>query len=328
MSTSGVYNFSITRDNIIRDAMLNIGRLASGEMPTPEEISDCSYKLNTMVKQWQADFDFAPGLRAWTRTRADLVLSSNKGVYYLGPTGDNWMGGLSSNPNLNYARSVLTTATAGGSAILTVGVGNTGVFTANDYAVVQLTNGDTFSSTVQSINAGAGTITLNNTLPSNANSGNYVWNYTTKDPRPSKILNVLLRDNNLNDTPISEMTLETYELLPSKVSPTYLSDPSMFYYEPQLGNGVIYFDMYGALDVTKTVHIVYYREIQDFVNPSDNPEFSKEWYDALGWGLSKRICPMFQSTWTQEMEDNFQDSLMIARRANRAKTEIYFVPYR
>ena len=326
MTTSGTYAFTMTRDDIVREAMLNIGKIGQTEAPTAQETTDCSRKLNLIVKQWMGKADFAPGLKMWTRQRGDLFLSSTQNTYSLGPSGDNWAGGITvAQPNgATYAQTQLTAGAAAGQPTFTVGVGNTASFTVGDFVVVQVSSGDIFSSAVLSINAGAGTVTLNSNLASAANTGAWVFNYTTKAQRPLQLVTAILRDSTYNDTPLDYMTVETYEQLPNKVMPTFLSDPTAIYYEPQLGNGRLYLDCGGAQDVSKHLHIVYLRPIQDFNNPLDNPEYSAEWYRALCWGLSREIAPMFNAPWTQEMNDIFNDALATAREVNPETTEFYF----
>jgi hypothetical protein len=326
MATSGTYTFTVTRDDIIREAMLNIGKIGQTESPTAQETTDCNRKLNLIVKQWMGKPDFAPGLKMWSRQRGDLFLSSTHGQYALGTTGDNWAGGIAvTQPNGNtYFANQLIAAAASGQPTLSFGVGDTSNYTAGDFIVVQLTSGDIFSSTILSINGGAGTVTMNANLPSGAANGNFVFNYTTKAQRPLQLVTAILRDTNNNDTPLDYMTAETYEQLPNKTALTFLSDPTAIYYEPQLTNGQLYLDCGGAQDVTKHLHIVYLRPIQDFNNPLDNPEYSQEWYRALCWGLSREICPMFNAVWTKEMESLFNDSVSIAREVNPETTEFYF----
>ena len=81
MATSGTYSFGVTKYDIIRQAMLNIGKLDPVEAPTAEEMDDCSRLLNMMCKQWMGKTDFAPGLKVWTRKRGHLLLSNTTGAY-------------------------------------------------------------------------------------------------------------------------------------------------------------------------------------------------------------------------------------------------------
>ncbi len=338
MALSNVFSFSITATDCIREAMLNIGAIGESEVPTAQEFADCQRKLNMMIKQWMGTQDFAPGLKMWTRARGDLFLSSTKGVYQLGPTGDNWAGGCAALPSQNFGTDQLTATTASGSAVLTTGVGSTSNFTVGDFVVLQVSTGDIFSSAIASINAGAGTVTMNAVLPTGVTAavGAYVWNYTIKGQRPLAILTGSLRDANANDTPLNVMTLQDYEYLPNKAQSTYLGDPTAWYYESQIGSqqyspiitggGQLYTDVGGAQDVTKQLHFVYLRPTMDIVNPGDSFEYPQQWYRPLCWGLSKEICPMFDAEWTADMEQNLQDSLAMARQADPGTTSLHFQP--
>lgn len=320
MSTSGTFSFTVTRDDLVREAMLNIGRLGQTETPTSQETTDISRKLNMMVKQWQGRQDFAPGLKMWTRQRGDLFISQTQYQYGLGPTGDQWAGGVATSTTLNYQMDQLTSAAA--AAATTLYVNTISNYTANDYLVIQLDSGDIFTTTVQTV--GSTFITIPTAMPSSAGGNNYLFNYTTKAQRPLEIVTALLRDVNSNDIPMNKMTLETYEALPNKTSPTFLSDPQAFYYEAQLTNGQLYLDVGGAQDVTKVVHIVYLQEVMDFDNPLDNPEYPQEWYMALAWGLTKQIAPMFNVPFTPDMDKNYMEAVAMARQSNPETTEFYF----
>lgn len=339
MALSNSFSFSMTATDAVREAMLNIGAIGESEVPTAQEFTDCLRKCNMLVKQWMGKQDFAPGLKMWTRQRGDLFISSTQGVYQLGPTGDNWAGGCAALPNQNYGSDQLIAVTNSGSAVLNVGVGSTGNYTAGDFIVVQVSTGDIFSSTIASISAGAGTVTMNTVLPSGVTAANgaYIWNYTIKGQRPLAILTAVLRDSDNNDIPLNVMTLEDYEYLPTKTMSTYLGDPTAWYYESQIGSdqytpiisggGRFYTDVGGAQDVTKHIHAVYLRPIMDLVNPGDNFEFPQQWYRPICWGLSKEICAMFDAEWTRDMDQNLSESLGMARQADPETTSMYFNPY-
>lgn len=331
MATSGQYVYTVSRDTLIRGAMLNLGKLGETEAPTPQETTDCANLLNMMVRQWMGRQDFAPGLKMWSRYRGDLLLSSTKGIYTLSPTGDNWAAGVTTplnanEPNLN--ENFLTAAAAQGAAVLSVGSAAAAGFTANDFVVVQLATGDIFSTLCGPVNVGAGTVTIVPALPSPANSGAFVWNYTTKGQPLLEIQSAVLRDSQENDTPLNYMTLQEYEALPTKTQPGYVSDPAAIYHEPQLISGVrsstLYLDVAGAQDVTKQIHIVGLRPLQAFLNPLDNPDFPEDWELPLTLGLSRLIAPMFNAVWTKEMDENLTMALAIARETTPETTAMYF----
>jgi hypothetical protein len=339
VALSNSFSFSMTITDAVREAMLNIGALGESEVPTAQEFTDCQRKANMLVKQWMGKQDFAPGLKMWTRQRGDLFISSTQGVYQLGPTGDNWAGGCAALPNQNYGADQLIAVTNSGSAVLSVGVGSTGNYTVGDFIVVQVSTGDIFSSTIASFSTGAGTVTMSAVLPAGvtAATGANIWNFTIKGQRPLAILTAVLRDSNSNDIPLNVMTLEDYEYLPTKAMPTYLGDPTAWYYESQIGSdqytpiisggGRFYTDVGGAQDVTKHIHCVYLRPIMDLVNPGDNFEFPQQWYRPICWGLSKEICAMFDAEWTKDMEDSLMESLGMARQADPETTSLYFNPF-
>jgi hypothetical protein len=325
MTTSGVYSFSVSRDDIIYESMVNVGALGEGETATAQEVTDCARKLNMIVKQWMGKQDFAPGLKMWTRQRGDLFLLSNRGRYLLGPTGDDWAADVAASAGSTSLQSRLRTNTGIGSVTIDVGMTFITNFNVGDHVVFQLDVGTTCSSSVVTVDTIGGTFTIPaSTLTGNAGAGNYVYNYTTKGQRPLNILTCVLRDAFGNDTPLNRMTLEDYELLPSKGMSSFLSDPTAFYYESQLTNGVLWLDVFGAQDVTKYLHIVWLRPVQDFVNPADTPEYPQQWFRPLTWGLSKEIAPMFDAEWTEDMEDNLNTSLGIAREADSDVSSMYF----
>lgn len=334
MPTSGSWSFTITRDEIIREAMLNVGAIGEAEVPTAQEVTDCARKLNALCKQWMGTQDFAPGLKMWSRQRADLFLSSSKGIYALGPSGDNWAAGVTALTGQNYGQTQLAANAAAAATTINVGTGTGKIanFTAGDFVVFQLNSGDIYSTTVSTVNSGAGTFTIPASgLPSAANLGNYVWNYTTKGQRPEAIVTCILRDITNADTPLDPMTVQDYEVLPTKTMASFLSDPAAYYYEAQLTNGQLYLDIAGAQDVTKHLHMVYVRPVMDFVNPGDNPEYPQQWYRALCWGLSREIAGMFDADWSADMDQNYREAVAMAREAYSETSTFYFqtdaVPY-
>lgn len=337
MALSNTFSFSVVRDDVIREAMLNIGAIGEAEVPTAQEVTDCARKLNMLCKQWMGRQDFAPGLKMWTRQRADLFLSSTNNTYYLGPNGlianaSNWAAGVATLPAEDtYAQQQTTGGTNAGSAVLLF-ANTTSNFTVGDFVVVQTVSGDTFSSTVASISANV-SVTMNAPIPAGNSvaSGAYVWNYTTLGQRPLEIVTCILRDINNNDTPIDTMTVMEYEQLPAKEQVSNTADPTKIYYESQFasgtnvqGPGVLYIDVYGAQDVTKHLHIVYLRPVMDFNNPGDNPEYPQQWFRALSWGLSKEIAPMFDAEWGPTEDANLKDSLAMAREPDSETSPLFF----
>jgi hypothetical protein len=321
MATSGTYSFTVTRDDIIRDAMLNLGHLGEGEGPTPQETVDCARKLNMMVKQWMGKADYAPGLKTWTRRQGYAFLSGTTGQYQIGPNNGKW------------TNSFVQTLASAGSALGTniLYVNSVAGMTVGDNIGVQInqTNSDPqtlFWSTVQSINSTLNQITLTTMLPVSVPVGAVVYDYTTNAQIPVAIETAVLRDSSNEDTILRLMNIEDYQSLPSKTDPTNISDPTAIYVERQLNYSYVFTDCAAANDVTKYLVIEYMEPIQDFNNPLDTPEYPQEWYLALTWGLTRQIAPMFGVNWTQTMQANLTEAVAIARNLNPDTTSIYFQP--
>lgn len=314
MALSGTYTLAVNRDEIIREAMFNIGSLYESEVPSSAEISDCSRKLSMMVKQWQARQDFAPGLKMWNRLRGELYLNSTTGQYQLGSSAMGW--GTTHNQNTTSATALASTSTV----VLTAATG----ITSGDKVGICLDSGALFWTTATL--AGV-TLTLASPLPSQATAGAYVFNYTTTQIRPELIETAVLRDIDFNDIPLNVMTLQDYEFLPTKTAVTNIMDPQAIYYEYGVNAssyGSLFTDAGAAADVTKHIHTVFLSPAMDITNASDNPCFPQSWFLALSWGLAKQICPMFNKQWSPLQQENAMQALAMAQEAFPETTSMYF----
>jgi hypothetical protein len=314
MSTSGTYSFGVSRDDIIRESMLNIKRLDPDETPTPAETNDCARKLNMMCKQWQGKSDFAPGLKTWTRKRGYMLLS-NTGQYTVGPAATGWTNSL--------AIAALSTAAAAGATTLVL---STVVGFATPYNIaVALDSGVMFYTTINGAPAG-NVVTLLAPLPSSASGTSAVFGYQTAAQNIKALETALLRDSTYNDTPLTLMLLATYDQLPTKVDPQNTGDPTALYFEEGIKSSGIFLDIGSAQDLSKYLVITYQEPIQDFVNPLDEPYYSNEWFLALCWGLTEQIAPMFGALWNDKMEQLKNSALAMARNHGAEKSDMYFMP--
>jgi hypothetical protein len=311
MATSNSFNFSVTRDDIIKMAMLFLGQLGEGQTPTPQETQDCSRVLNMIVKQLQGDADFSSGIKQWTRRTGHLFLSNKTGQYNIGPSGDNW------------TNSYVTTSVSTASIGTTLNVVSAAGISTGNYIGIQV-GADLFWTTVNGAPVG-NVITLAQALPSTVSSG-VVFAYAIKAQQPLVIETVNLREYSNTDTLMRQITRTMYDQFPSRVDPTNVGDPNFVYVENQLTNSVLYLDCAGASDVTKHLVISYMESVQDFVNPLDNPEYPQEYFLFLTWMLAKHIAPMFNAPWTQEMQLNYTESAAVARNKDVDTTVYYFQP--
>jgi hypothetical protein len=55
MPTSGITSWPLTAEEIVTQAMFELGAISSGETPSGEEMSDGLTRLNAMLKSWQGE---------------------------------------------------------------------------------------------------------------------------------------------------------------------------------------------------------------------------------------------------------------------------------
>ena len=312
MSTSGTYSFFVTRDDIVREALLNIKKIDGIDPIDSNTMSDCVRKLNLLCKQWMGKADFAPGLKVWTRKRGHMFLHAFTGTYPLSPTYAGWAD--------SYVQTLSTAAIAANGTALHVA--SLAGMSVGDKVGLELDTGDLYWTTIASF----GTLTINLTagVPSSSIGGNVVFTYTTTPQQPLLIESAYLRDINANDTPLNILQSKDWDFLSNKQSPNNYGDPTAVYYENQLTYGNIYTDVAGSNDVSKHIILTYMQPVQDIVNNTDTPYYPQEWYRPLCWGLSKECAPMFNAKWTDVHEANYVDSLSIARRKDGEISTMYF----
>jgi hypothetical protein len=327
MATSGVYSITTTLTDLVRHAMLNIGKLGEAETPSSQEFTDVTYKMNALIKQWQGKTDFAPGLKMWTRRVGALMLGAAVNNYVLGPTvapNSHWT--LVQNLiDTNTSASAITGATT--LTLQTITQTNSGVTTTivNGFNVGILTAlADLFWTTVT--NVAGNVITLAASLPAGVANAAQVFAYQANAQNPLAVDAWCLRDQAGADVPGRFMNVQDYAMQPSKAQSQFISDPYFAYFEYQIAGSNWFFEVYGASDVSKYAVIWFREPVQTLVNTTDSPEFPDEWIRPIEWGTSKEIAPMFNVPWTQDMEGNLQESLAFARQKDAETTTMYFQP--
>lgn len=80
MTTSSSTNFTLTRDEIIQEALEQIGAIGIGDTISATDITTCSRTLNMMIKAWEAK-----GIHLWTLTEMSVALVVAQATYTLSP---------------------------------------------------------------------------------------------------------------------------------------------------------------------------------------------------------------------------------------------------
>jgi hypothetical protein len=78
MTTSGSYDFTVNRNELIAGALRLCGVIAQGETPTTSQYSEASTFLNSMVKAWEAE-----GMPIWAITTTTLTPVAGQTAYTL-----------------------------------------------------------------------------------------------------------------------------------------------------------------------------------------------------------------------------------------------------
>lgn len=312
MPTSGSVDFSVSRDEIIKDALFEIGALGDSETPTDADIQLYSRYLNRLVKQWMGQSDFAPGLKMWSRKRATLYLQDGTAQYSLGPSGDHW----ASDP------VETTLASTAGSGASTATLTSVSGIAASDYIGIVQDDNTVHWTTVNGAPSG-NVVTLTAVTTATATAGTSVYTYTTKARRPLQILTMYYRNQEGQDTYMYPITLTEYDRLQKKDQEGV---PYQYYYEAQLTDGEIYFN-YTPRDTTGRVLATYLSVIEDFDASTDTPDYPQEWYRALHYGLAVDIWgTVRQGEPTRRLIGLRDEAISIARNANPETSVVFYEP--
>lgn len=312
MATSGSNDFSVSRDDILTDALENLGVLQEGQSINASQTTQMARKLNMIVKQWQGASDFAPGLKMWSRKRGYIFLQKNQGSYTLGPSGD------------EAASTYVTTTTTAAAALgaSTINISSATGMSASDNIGIELADGSLQWTTISG--SPGTTTTLAATLTGAVNSGARVFTYTPANHilRPLQILTAVLRNTSGVDTTMDPMLLDEYEQIGKKSSD---GTPLSYYYEFGLSQGTLYLDCEPS-DVTRVIRIVYLRPIEDFDATADTPDYPQEWFRPLCAQLTIDGAPAYGVSVTPEMKLIRDEALSIARNANPENSNVIFQP--
>lgn len=267
MTTSGSFDYSVTRQKICTRALKHLGVIASGETPAAEDMEDAVDSLQSMVKLWQAR-----GTYLWKQKEGNLFLTKGTAKYALGG---------SAKATKSYVDTTTSAAAVTGASSITVG-SIAGVSDGDNVGVVQ--DDGTIHWTTASGAPSGSTITLTDVLTDDVASGNIVYAYTTDMQRPLEVRDCRWHHvTNDQDTPFADMiSRQEYFNLPNKSSQ---GQSVQAYFDPQLTTG----DMYlwpAPNTVNAVVKFTFKEPIEDFDSSTNEPDFPQEWITALEWNLA------------------------------------------
>lgn len=264
--------------DIISRALKDIGALASGETPTPEEAQDALDMMNDMLDQWSNE-----DMMVYNTTEIIFPVVNGQTQYTIGPSGD-----VGSNFTGSVSGDILTiTAVNSGAVTLNQIITGTGI-SANTQIVSFLTgaggviNAPGTYKLNKSMTAASTTITGYYQKPLTINSA-FVRVNTTQDGQPIA--------NGGLDYPVAVIGLDQYELIGLKT----LNGPwpKALYYNPGdvLGNLFVW-----PNPAQGEMHIFTQTIFTRFEDLYETLAIPQGYSMALRWCLAERLLPMFGKT--------------------------------
>ena len=269
MASSGSFNFSVDRNDIINTALQLAGIIGEGETGTASQISEGATLLNMIVKLREAD-----GMPLWALKRGYILPFS-------GTSSIN----TDSHVVTNYDTTTLSADSAASDTTLTV-TSITG-FSASDQIGIELDDGSIDWTTVNGAPSGT-TITITTGVTSAASSGNRIYGYTASSERVQKPLRILQANmlevtggstweidiipqsdyyRNGNSTSEGVPNQLFYDRVPS--TDTALETNGTFYISPRFADG------------DYVIEFTYHRPFMDFDASTDEPDFPQAFYLPL-----------------------------------------------
>ena len=182
MATSGSVDFAVTRDEIITEALEQLGVLEAGETATTADVTSAAFTLNMLVKTWQTD-----GLNVFSVKNAFLFTEKSKSEYTLSTNGDNY--------TYSYTKQTIDGAVASGLNSITLTDASSAL--NGDYIGIYLDDGTMQWTTINGAPAG-NVVTLSAALTDDVSDGATVYFYTDKADAPDSIIESSLINNSLN----------------------------------------------------------------------------------------------------------------------------------
>lgn len=284
MATSGSTNFSLTRNQIINQALQLLGVYGVGRTVSSDDLQFCNIALNAMIKAWQNK-----GLYLWKKDEAYLFPTRYIGEYTLSAD--------STSARCAYASDTIITRLNGAHAAsdTTLVVDDTTSMTAADIIGVPLTSGAIHWTTIVSVDSSTG-LTITSGIATAASDNAPVYTFTSRVDKPHRILDARRisgvdqgSTSDRQDTVMYEVSHEEFQHFSNK---TENGTPSHWYY--QRGNTTGKLNVWQRpKDSLNYFGLTIERRFEDFDAASDDADFPSEWLEALYYQLAVRVASGF-----------------------------------
>ena len=279
MASSGSYDFTVTRDNLIESALRRVGKLGEGESASSNQLTEGSRLLNMIVK-----FRATDGMPAWALRRGYILPFS---------------GSSSINTNSHVVNTYVTTTLTADSAATDTTLTVTSItgFDNADQIGIELDDGSIDWTTINGAPSGT-TITITTGVTSAASSGNRIYAYTASADRIQKPLRIIVANSlQVTDSFRNSMDVLAMDDYYDLGNPTAEGVPNSLYYtiEPSSltaleTNGQIFvYPRFSNGD--HIIEFTYHRPFQDFDAAGDEPDFPQAFYLPLMLELAAHMGP-------------------------------------
>ena len=315
MSTSGtVTAFTVTRNELIRQAALDVGAIAAGVPLNATQLNDFVFLLNSMIAEWSTR-----GIKVWTVKEALLFPVSGQRRYKIGGT----TGNAHCCDGDVVVKTTLAADAAAAATALTV-TSDDGI-TDGWQVGIMLESGDFHWSTVSGAPAGD-VVTIAGGLASSAVSGAALYAYPADIEKPIRITEarrVAVSDG--RRVPFVRMYAhKDFMELPDADS---TGAPYAPYYDRQLDAGYLSLIPPPANPTEDLIGFTWHRGIEDFTAAGDNPAMPKEWVNCLQTNLAAKMLPRYPNPVRKDLILNAAaESLDAMSGMDREEEAVFFQP--
>ena len=269
MARSEAYDWTPTRDDVIKAALRICGVLDPQETPSAEDVSTAAQALDMMLKSWN---NTIVGLQLWTLREATVFCQTDKYQYTLG---------TSDAPSAWSYTTVAAQSTTnpGNTIVIPAGVG-----TAGDYIGIQQGR-DSNWTTINTLSS-SGTVHLTTSISSTATVSQNVWVFTNLMERPVDIVHARINvQSNNYDIELRQMGRDEYY---DRHDKERAGEPRRYYFDKQLDNPVFVTD-WTPDNAGDLIKIVYRRPYMNNSAGTDEIDAPHEVHRAIKWGLANEI---------------------------------------
>lgn len=292
MATSGNTSLSLTLNQLLEDAFdaLQVGQ--EGETLNDNMYSRGKKALNRMLKAWQAQ-----GIHLWTIEDGYLFLDKSVNEYPFS----------SAKVTNTYYSTTLDAAEVSGQTVLSV-ASTANMANGQSIGIID-ENNDIHWSTIASFVTND-TVTINDALTTDSNSGAAVFYYTAGFNPVSRVLSVRRRDTSYNDVPVNFESKDYFDRLPNK---TDTGTPVVAYYDRQETTGTMYV-WPAASDASFVMPFTYERQIEIMSSATNTFDLPEYWYEAVIYNLARRLLVQYGASpgRAAEIKELAKDTLDLA----------------